>query len=112
MKNYSNEKGWTLVELMVSLLVLAILVGVVLAAFTYSRQRAEDVACQANLRTIRKQIYFYEKDNTSFPATLDDLKPNYLRESVRFKCPRSHLDYTYDPNTGELNCPYPSHANY
>jgi prepilin-type N-terminal cleavage/methylation domain-containing protein len=112
MKSNYNEKGWTLIELIVSLLVLSILIGIVVTAFAYSRQHAEDVACQANLRTIRKQIYFYEKDNTSFPAALDDLKPEYLRESIRFKCSRSHLDYTYDPNTGELSCPYPPHANY
>jgi type IV pilus assembly protein PilA len=46
-----DERGFTLIELMVVVLVLAILLGIAIPTFIGARSRAQDVSAKSNLRT-------------------------------------------------------------
>ncbi len=107
-----KEKGWTFVELLVSLLIISILITVALINYTTILRRIKNVSCQANLNIIRKQIKVYESIEQTLPPSLEALRPEYIKESTILKCPQSGLDYTYDPNNGTVKCPYPSHTTY
>jgi prepilin-type N-terminal cleavage/methylation domain-containing protein len=47
----SDERGFTLVEMMVVVLVIGIMVAIALPTFAFARSRAQDRAVQADLRT-------------------------------------------------------------
>ena len=47
-----NNKGFTLVELMVVLLIIGILVAIAIPIYNSTQAKAKEKACAANLRTI------------------------------------------------------------
>lgn len=59
-KGLRNDEGFTLVELMVVVLIIAILMAIAIPTFLGARQKAQDRAAQANLRnglTTAKTFY-------------------------------------------------------
>jgi prepilin-type N-terminal cleavage/methylation domain-containing protein len=52
LRGRAGQAGFTLVELMVTLLILGILVGIVVMTMSVSRSKAQQAACKANLRTL------------------------------------------------------------
>ncbi len=107
-----DERGFTFVELSIAIAILAILVFLAIANYMIAVHKTQDISCQANLKIIRKAIDQYYVNNGEYPDSLEDLKPDYLREDFQLKCPRSKQAYEYDSNTHEVKCPYSSHSDY
>lgn len=55
-KRLKNQKGFTLVELMVVVAIIAVLVGIAIPAYNKVTDEAEQKACLANMRTIEGTI--------------------------------------------------------
>ncbi len=76
----ANDDGFTLIELMVVVLVIAILIGLAFPAFLGARLRSQDRAAQSNLRnalTVGKVVHSDEGDYSSITvAELDALEPS------------------------------------
>lgn len=118
-------EGFTIVELMVTLLILGVLVGIVIMTMTISREKAREAACKANLRTIHAAIVQYQAWSEGEYPDADDqdelfellipsagstapgsTAPDFLKGPVR--CP-SGGTYTYDKVTGTIECSKASH---
>ena len=59
-----NEEGFTLIELMVVVLIIAILMAIAIPTFLGARSKAQDRAAQSNIRnalTAEKTTYFADK---------------------------------------------------
>ncbi|MBK5092375.1 MAG: prepilin-type N-terminal cleavage/methylation domain-containing protein [Actinobacteria bacterium] len=97
-----GEDGFTLVELMIVICILAILVSIALLSVTFTRARAQEAGCKSNLRTMEGIVTQYEAANGKLPPNLDTLvAEGYLRKMPQ--CEKS--DYGYDSATGEVSCP-------
>src|SRR3954447_11303466 len=67
-----DEEGFTLIELMVVVLIIAILLAIAIPTFLGARNRANDRAAQSSLRnalTAAKTIYTDNQDYTQADAT-------------------------------------------
>ena len=79
-RRHDSEEGFTLIELMVVVLIIAILLAIAIPTFLGARKRAQDRAAQSSLRnalTAAKTIY---TDNSSYksadPAGLAAVEPS------------------------------------
>ena len=75
-----NKRGFTLVELMVVLTVIALLLSVVVPDYVGRMKRAEEAVLQENLTVMRDALDKHYADAGSYPGSLDDLvSKRYLR---------------------------------
>ena len=57
---YREESGFTLIELMVVVLIIAILIGIAVPTFLAARSRAQDRHAQVNLRnSLTAELTYY-----------------------------------------------------
>lgn len=79
----SNRRrfGFTLIELMIVMAVIAVLMAVALPIYTRSIQRSKESVLKNNLFTLRTVIDEYTYDKQKAPQTLQDLvSDGYLRQ--------------------------------
>lgn len=76
-----NEKGFSLLELMIAMFIMVILLSVALPTYQRSVQNAREMVLKENLWQMRKAIDQYAADKGKLPQSLDDLiTSKYLRE--------------------------------
>jgi general secretion pathway protein G len=74
-------KGFSLLELMISMFIIIILLSVALPTYQRSVQNARETVLKENLFQIRRAIDQYSADKGKPPQSLDDLiSGEYLRE--------------------------------
>ena len=75
-----NKLGFTLVELMVVLTVIALLLSVVVPDYVGRLKRAEEAVLQENLAVMRDALDKHYADAGKYPANLEELvAKRYLR---------------------------------
>ena len=87
-----SSRGFTLIELMIVMLVIAILLAIAVPNYTQSVTRAKESVLKQDLFTLRDLIQRYALDKEKWPQSLDDLKQaGYLK------------DIPKDPVTGQAD---------
>ena len=74
-----EDRGFTLIELMVVVLIIAILIAIAIPTFLGARKRAQDRAAQSNLRnalTAEKTFYTDNQEYTADATSLKDIEPS------------------------------------
>lgn len=68
-KSWLNQKGFTLVELLVVVAIIGILSTLLTANFIGVRQRGRDSQRKSNLRQIQSALELYRADQAGYPPT-------------------------------------------
>ena len=62
-KGFRNERGFTLIELMIVILVILVLAAILIPQFGLARERARKASCVSNQRNLETAITMWETDN-------------------------------------------------
>src|SRR5256885_3834462 len=74
-----DEEGFTLIELMVVVLIIAILLAIAIPSFLGARGKAQDRAAQSNVRnalTAEKTYFTDQQVYTATPSALQAIEPS------------------------------------
>ena len=85
MQKGHNQKGFTLVELMVVVLIIGILVAIAVPVYRSVQTKAAENACAANVRTLNGALEAYKANNdfATLPNNFNaenDLVGEYIKE--------------------------------
>ena len=90
-----NQKGFTLVELMVVVVIIGILTAIAMPVYNNVTEKAQVSACKANMRIIDGAVMMWQMDQdpptTNVPDDLDDLADYFQSTPV---CPVEGATYT------------------
>jgi general secretion pathway protein G len=92
-----RNAGFTLIELMIVIAIIAILAGILIPNFVRARAQSLCTACKQNLANIGKAFEMYATDNGGeYPTSPVGVIPNYLSKIPT--CPSSGVDYQIGVN--------------
>ncbi len=75
-----NEKGFTLIEMLVVVGILLILSSIAMYLYQRGLAHAKETVCQTNLKALKEAIQFYVSENDALPGTLGELKLEHLEK--------------------------------
>ncbi len=79
--------GFTLIEMMVVVLIIAILASMTAVAVNTAKEKARQTACMSNLRQLGTALVTYRADNSGRnPNWLSNLYPSYIDDKRVFVC--------------------------
>jgi len=69
MKNSTSRTGFTIVELLIVIVVIAILAAITIVAYNGIQDRAHNSKVQSELNRVHKLVQLYASENGSYPST-------------------------------------------
>lgn len=115
-----NQKGFTLIELMIVVVIIGILAAIAIPRFANMVTKAKEGACKGNLGALRSAVsIYYANTGGEWPTTLEALVPDYIDEipvcdvgqkindedpsnMVYTDSGTAHHGWYYDANTGTV----------
>ena len=71
-KHTMKRFGFTLLEVIITIAIIALIVSILIPALRIARQKAGTVVCGSNIRQLSLALTIYEQENKTFPLGFDD----------------------------------------
>lgn len=115
MKTLSNQKGFTIVELVVVIIILGIITAIAVPKYFSLTSEAQENACLANQKAIEASVVMkYSEEllagnDPSLSTIASNIDGTYFLNGVMPTCPEDGSDYTVtgddDEGTITVTCP-------
>lgn len=114
MKTIRSKSGFSLIELLTVIAIIAILAGIIFPVMTTVKKKSNLTKCMANLHDVGMAMKLYQQDNRKYPGAIaghvqtpggtvtpldqlkndgsnDGLYPEYIKSVNAFHCPLSSI---------------------
>lgn len=81
-----NEKGFTLIEMMIVMLVISILLIITIPNVAKHNSNINNKGCQAYIKMVQAQVQAYEMENNKVPSLQDLIDEGYIKKDTK-GCP-------------------------
>ncbi|MGV2938249.1 competence type IV pilus major pilin ComGC [Mesobacillus sp. LC4] len=81
-----NQKGFTLIEMMIVLLVISVLLIITVPNIATHSSNINSKGCEGYIKMVEAQVQAYKIDNNSIP-TFDQLKTDKYLKNTGSQCP-------------------------
>ena len=98
--NRSWARGFTIVELLIVIVVIAVLATITIIAFNGLQRRAIQSSLQADVNKAKKKVMLYQAENGTYPTAINCTNPSSTEICVE---PSGSNTYSYT----SLNTSYP-----
>ena len=103
-KLWARQKGFTIVELLIVIVVIAILAAISVVAYNGIQDRANDSAVQSNLKDLSKKIELYKIDETSGRYPYGSQYDAAVNGTDKMNMPITTSAYSASVSYNLLNC--------
>jgi competence protein ComGC len=100
---FKNQRGFTLIEMMIVLMIISVLLIITVPNVTKNNQSINSKGCEAYVKMVQAQVQAYEMDHKMLPATIQELiDKKYLKNDSKSACGNRALSITAE---GEVTLP-------
>ena len=78
----TDQKGFTLVELLIVMAIIAVLVGITIAGLGYAMRRSRNIARMSAMTNLERALTSYYSDNLAYPATASDVLTDLIDDDL------------------------------
>lgn len=106
------NKGFTLVEILITLSVILILVSTSFVSYQYVLNSTKRRICKTNLLALSAAVEIYMVEKDAFPAILGDLKKEHLQKGFAYAMQESGWFTKFSHFFVKLNTPTVAYAQF
>lgn len=99
-----DDRGWTVVELMVVVLIIGILLAIAVAAYSAATAAANAAACRENQQVMSRAIAVARASELDVDD-IDDLETCVVNFETASKCPLDGTPLVFVPASDTVTCP-------
>ncbi|NQT24644.1 prepilin-type N-terminal cleavage/methylation domain-containing protein [candidate division KSB1 bacterium] len=82
----AEQTGMTIIEIIISLLIISVLSGTILVQFKHTAESAKIAACVSNQAALQTAVNIYYAQYKGYPHQIEDIVPNLVSEEMP-ECP-------------------------